>query len=260
MVNGVQRLCAAPHRHGGKVTAAKGSVVDYTGSAIVNAANEGCIGGGGVDGAICDRGGEALHNARKALPIIGKRGRVRCPTGQAKTTIAGDLNCEWVIHAVGPNYRCEDSDDDGDALLYSAYASAMLEARANSLPDVAFCLLSSGIFRGSRPLKTVLEIGVLAVWAAAYEGLDEAFLVGFTRQEVELIAAAVDELVFSPDAKSNRESLVESLPRSVQLMHARVLAGLEPVAPQPIGWAMAWAAAAAGGGGSSGPPADMSDV
>ena len=48
------------------------SVVNFTGDAIVNAANEGCIGGGGIDGEINRRGGELLHQARNQLPVLGK--------------------------------------------------------------------------------------------------------------------------------------------------------------------------------------------
>ena len=72
-------------------------------------------------------------------------------------------------------------------MLYKAYRSAMLEAKAKSLKDVAFCLISAGIFRGSRPLRHVLMIGVLALSAAAYDGLEEVFLVGFTQAEVDTL-------------------------------------------------------------------------
>ena len=70
-----------------RLTVAQGSVVDfrYKYGAIVNAANEGCLGGGGVDGAISNAGGPQLALDREALPIV--RGRyTRCPTGQAKLT------------------------------------------------------------------------------------------------------------------------------------------------------------------------------
>ena len=98
--NGIKKLASAAMKNGAKVSIAQGSVVEYSGTAIVNAANEGCIGGGGVDGAVNRKGGEALIEARVALPIV-SGGSIRCPTGQSKTTSAGDLECQWVIHAVG---------------------------------------------------------------------------------------------------------------------------------------------------------------
>ena len=83
------------------VAIAKGSVVDFTGSAIVNAANEACLGGGGVDGAITAAGGKALADARKALPELDKK-RTRCPTGECVVTISGELKAkDYCLHAVG---------------------------------------------------------------------------------------------------------------------------------------------------------------
>ena len=102
----------------------QGSVVFATTDAIVNAANQGCLGGGGVDGAICDAGGPALAAARRALPLLDAphgRGHIRCHTGDAVATIGGDLSARICIHAVGPNYAFHR--DDGDALLSSAYES-----------------------------------------------------------------------------------------------------------------------------------------
>ena len=59
----------------------------------------------GVDGAISDAGGKALARARQALPVLDNK-QTRCPTGDAKITISGDLKArDYCIHAVGPNYR-----------------------------------------------------------------------------------------------------------------------------------------------------------
>lgn len=116
--------------------------------------------------AVSNAGGDELMEARRALPCLqkgGSRGFIRCRTGDSRTTIAGEMACEWVIHAVGPNYRFHDDFAPADALLYSAYCSAMREAREKRLPDVAFSLLSAGIFRGDRDLRDVLALGILAV-------------------------------------------------------------------------------------------------
>ena len=239
---GVERLSvgAGLRVASAKVTAAKGSVVDYRGEAIVNAANEGCLGGGGIDGAIGRAGGEELYQARLALPILSTGGSgTRCRTGDAKITIGGQLACKHVIHAVGPNYNFIGDEDRADELLYSAYASAMREARRHGLRDVAFCLISAGIFRGSRPLKAVLSIGVLAVAACSYEGLEEVLVVGFTREEVDLITEIVQELLVQQDAAAAREALLSELPPSVRAMHERALAGAEHDQP-PVGIGIAW--------------------
>jgi O-acetyl-ADP-ribose deacetylase (regulator of RNase III) len=115
------------------ITAARGSVLQFTGSAIVNAANERCLGGGGVDGAITDAGGDSLADAREALPILDNR-RTRCRSGDAVLTIGGELNNEWCIHAVGPNYRMRDSIEEADEELANAYRAAMREAASQQMP------------------------------------------------------------------------------------------------------------------------------
>src|SRR5690349_21302907 len=71
--------------------------------AIVNAANEALLGGGGVDGAIHDAAGPSLLAACRALPEV-KPG-VRCPTGEARITPGFDLPARHVIHVVGPVWR-----------------------------------------------------------------------------------------------------------------------------------------------------------
>merc|ERR1712183_343959 len=96
-----------------QVIAAGGSVVDFSGDIIVNAANSGGLGGGGVDGAINKKGGKELERARSELPIVSHDKEehstravdaVRIPTGEARITTAGDLTCKWVVHAVGPQF------------------------------------------------------------------------------------------------------------------------------------------------------------
>jgi len=161
--------------------------------AIVNAANEGCLGGGGVDGAINNAGGEELWHDREALPFIAGSKSIRCRTGGAVVTgpapnqaSYGTLHVPYVVHAVGPNYRHYTTDNDSDSeenedneqtqcyhipdqLLRSAYQESLARCREQGITDVAFSLLSAGIFRGTRTVEEVLTIGILAIrdWIAS---------------------------------------------------------------------------------------------
>lgn len=171
--------------NGALLCVSSGSVVDFRGDALVNAANEGCLGGGGVDGAISRAGGEELYEARLALPQV-SRG-VRCPTGDAKITIGGELPSTFCIHAVGPAYMDYASFEEGDKLLFGAYQASMACAKSKSLRSIGFSLLSSGIFRGDQSLEKVLEQAVLGICASAYPGLTDVHLCAFKRDELDVL-------------------------------------------------------------------------
>lgn len=192
-----------------------GSVVDFTHknpskAAIVNAANEECLGGGGVDGAISAAGGPNLLKDRLALPLIrscddddsiieGYQIDVRCPTGDAKLTGPGDygnLQVCNVIHAVGPNYISYESClEEADSLLRSAYVQTLERAKEAGLEAVAFCLLSAGIFRGDRSLDQVLRIAVEAIHNfGGYVGLDEVHLCAFNVKEADALTRIAEDI------------------------------------------------------------------
>src|ERR1051326_4060949 len=95
----------------GRIELVQGDITHQDVDAIVNAANSGLRGGGGVDGAIHRAGGPAILAACR--PLGG------CPTGDAKITTGGNLKAKYVIHAVGPIYR--DGTRGEDELLASAY-------------------------------------------------------------------------------------------------------------------------------------------
>lgn len=97
-------------------------------------------------------------------------GGVRCQTGSAVITGPnryGSLAVPYVIHAVGPSYFSYDNFAEPDELLHRAYTESMRRCQENGVTDVAFSLLSAGIFRGQRDLGTVLCIGITAIqeWA-----------------------------------------------------------------------------------------------
>ena len=187
----------------------KGSVVDFhhSNGAIVNAANEGCLGGGGVDGAISKAGGEQLYNDRLALPIVSpychrssdddfdeEKLPIRCPVGDSKITGPnsdnyGTLGVKSVIHSVGPNYwEFMSRYEEADNLLRSAYTKSLVRAEEAQLESIAFCLLSAGVFKGRRSLIAVLRIGIEAICQfEGYHHLKEVHVFGFNDREVKTL-------------------------------------------------------------------------
>ena len=109
--------------------------------AIVNAANQRMLGGGGVDGAIHRAAGPELHAACAAIPEV--RPDVRCPTGEARITPGFRLPARFVIHTVGPVYS---RPEKSASLLRAAYRASLELANAHALASVAFPAISCGVY------------------------------------------------------------------------------------------------------------------
>ena len=131
-------------------------------SAIVNAANEQCLGGGGVDGAVHRCAGKRLRLACEALPVVPGTD-IRCATGCAVITRAfGALQTTHVIHAVGPNVSGRS--DVGDArtdpsLLGEAYKNSLHLAATAGCGAVAFPAISCGVFGYNLDAAAAVALG-----------------------------------------------------------------------------------------------------
>ncbi|XP_021758208.1 uncharacterized protein LOC110723185 [Chenopodium quinoa] len=115
--------------------------VDGSSDAIVNAAKERMLGGGGVDGAIHRAAGPELKEACYKVPEV--RPGVRCPTGEARVTPGFRLPAAHVIHTVGPIY---DAVKNPEALLKNAYKNSLLVAKENNIHYIAFPAISCGVY------------------------------------------------------------------------------------------------------------------
>ena len=137
------------------LTLERGDLTRADVDAIVNAANELMLGGGGVDGAIHRAAGPELVAACRQVPEV--RAGVRCPTGEARITPGFNLPARHVIHTVGPVYR---SAEQSAPLLASAYRSSLAVAGEHGLATVAFPAISCGVF--GYPLNEAAEVAVRA--------------------------------------------------------------------------------------------------
>jgi O-acetyl-ADP-ribose deacetylase (regulator of RNase III) len=126
---------------GGRVVVTTGDITSIAVDAIVNAANSALIGGGGVDGAIHDRGGSTVTAA------CGELRRTRypdgLPVGEAVLSTAGNLPARFVVHTVGPIWG---SDEPADKLLASCYRRAIELIDAEGLQTISFPAISTGAY------------------------------------------------------------------------------------------------------------------
>lgn len=126
---------------GGRIRILVGDLVEQEVDAIVNAANERMLGGGGVDGAIHRAAGPRLLAACRSVAEVVPG--VRCPTGEARLTPGFDLPARYVIHTVGPVYESHGSPREA---LGQAHRSVLKIAAEEGLSSIAFPAISCGAF------------------------------------------------------------------------------------------------------------------
>ncbi|QWE95621.1 O-acetyl-ADP-ribose deacetylase [Cupriavidus sp. EM10] len=138
-----------------RLQALHGDITRMEVDAIVNAANSGLLGGGGVDGAIHGAGGPAIGAACRAI----RDAQGGCPTGEAVITTGGLLPAPYVIHAVGPVWHGGAQNED--TLLANAYRNSIRLAGDHNLRTVAFPNISTGIY--GFPRERAVDIAIAAV-------------------------------------------------------------------------------------------------
>lgn len=163
----------------------QGDITQVPVDAIVNAANSGLRGGGGVDGAIHRAGG------REVMADLERRygpGR-HCPTGAAVVGAAGLLPSRFVIHAVGPIWRGGDAGEPD--LLASAYRTALDMAAAEGCRTIAFPSISTGVYGYPIDRAAPLAIETVRTWLDGHpEAIDEVTFVLFSRDSLDAFERA----------------------------------------------------------------------
>ncbi len=132
----------------------QGDITMLAVDAIVNAANQVMLGGGGVDGAIHRAAGRELYEACLKVPEV--RPGVRCPTGEARITPGFKLPAKFVIHTVGPVYR--DGQHGEPEKLANCYRNSLALAAENGCKSIAFPCISTGIY--GYPIGDAAKIAV----------------------------------------------------------------------------------------------------
>jgi O-acetyl-ADP-ribose deacetylase (regulator of RNase III) len=168
-----------------KIKIIQGDITKIEVDAIVNAANNTLLGGGGVDGAIHRAAGpELLEECRK---LNG------CKTGEAKITKGYKLPAKFVIHTVGPIW---DGGDNGeDSLLASCYRNCLKLASENGIKTIAFPSISTGAYRF--PLNRAARIAALEItgYMEDNDSIDKVFMVCFDEKTFEAYTEAFAALV-----------------------------------------------------------------
>ena len=164
----------------------QGDLTQTAADAIVNAANSGLRGGGGVDGAIHRAGGSAIM-----ADLERRYGPARhCPTGSAVISDAGELPARYVIHAVGPVWQGGEAGEA--ALLAGAYRTSLDLARHAGCRTVACPAISTGVYGYPIHRAAPVALGAVRHWLADNPGsMDSVTFVLFSYDALEVFQDAI---------------------------------------------------------------------
>lgn len=167
-----------------RIAVIQGDITQQRVDAIVNAANNSLLGGGGVDGAIHKAAGpKLLEECRRLLG---------CATGEAKITKGYNLPANWVIHTVGPIWRGGNQGED--ALLASCYRNSLILAEQYQVKTIAFSAISTGVYRF--PVERASQIAVTEIQQFLdNNSLEQVILVCFSKSSYDCYLRAVKKSV-----------------------------------------------------------------
>jgi O-acetyl-ADP-ribose deacetylase (regulator of RNase III) len=152
--------------------------------ALVNAANQSLLGGGGVDGAIHRAAGPGLLEECRALG--------GCPTGEARVTRGHRLLARWVIHTVGPVWSGGERGED--ALLASCYRESLELACAKGARTIAFPAISTGAYRFPKERAAAIALLTTADWLREHDQALAITFCCFSEADAAVYRAALEQL------------------------------------------------------------------
>jgi O-acetyl-ADP-ribose deacetylase (regulator of RNase III) len=172
-----------------RISVLRGDITTLQVDAIVNAANERMLGGGGVDGAIHRAAGARLLDLCRALPEV--RPGVRCPTGDARITPGFRLPAKYVIHTVGPVWQGGGANED--ALLASCYRTSLELAAREGITSIAFPAISCGVFMFPPERAATIAVRQIREHLSRESPVSRVILVAFDAELFEILTRATDQ-------------------------------------------------------------------
>ncbi|MBF0444680.1 MAG: O-acetyl-ADP-ribose deacetylase [Magnetococcales bacterium] len=173
-----------------KVEIIVGDITTLKVDAIINAANSSLMGGGGVDGAIHNRGGPAILQACKE---IRKESYPQgLPVGKAVITQGGELLATYVIHTVGPIYS---NDPKPEAHLKNCYENCLELAKKNKITSIAFPGISTGVYGFPKESAATIALTTINSFLKNSPGsVEKVVLCAFSKKDQEILQRAQNKL------------------------------------------------------------------
>jgi len=167
----------------GLLTAFRGDIAQCAVDAIVNAANQTLLGGGGVDGAIHRAAGPGLLQECRALK--------GCATGQAKLTRGYQLPCRYIIHTVGPVWRGGSFRET--SLLAECYRNSLKIAIESAMASIAFPCISTGVYRFPKVPAAEIAVSTTHDVLKNHHGILDVFFVCFSQSDLDIYQKILGE-------------------------------------------------------------------
>ncbi len=168
-----------------KIEILKADITTLNVDAIVNAANNALMGGGGVDGAIHRAAGPQLKEACRLLK--------GCPTGKAKITGGFNLPAQYIIHTVGPVWN--NGTENEEKLLQDCYNNSLQLALQNNIKSIAFPSISTGAYRFPFDIACKIALSTIHQFMKRHpNSLEKVVLVFFSDKDIRIIKKIMYQL------------------------------------------------------------------